>query len=298
MVTIPINDTTATSIRMILNSGNMLISSASVSQWDRAGRLPIQLGRESVLWSLEGASEESSKDKNQPLEADGPELVQADEEELQSEQLQGEVQPESEPAVAKPKKTSSQGEDLLDPNATKINRIVGVQGRTTVSLGYNVLLIQLDSILNTVMNDAEEFEALAPNLYRFAQTALAMDVSLPKYRKGAELFQHTIVRQNADYIPLKLPIITKDIISSENVFNLYQEFRNYGYRVISFAPPSALSLPVALSYGNEVPNVDGRWLDTNDWNFWYAEESWTLSLNQQAVWRLFLTASVTTSSLR
>jgi hypothetical protein len=267
MVTIPINDTTATSIRMILNSGNMLISSASVSQWDRAGRLPIQLGRESVLWSLEGASEESSKDKNQSLEADGPELVQADEEELQSEQLQGEVQRESEPAVANPKKTSSQGEDLLDPNATKINRIVGVQGRTTVSLGYNVLLIQLDSILNTVMNDAEEFEALAPNLYRFAQTALAMDVSLPKYRKGAELFQHTIVRQNADYIPLKLPIITKDIISSENVFNLYQEFRNYGYRVISFAPPSALSLPVALSYGNEVPNVDGRWLDTNDWNF-------------------------------
>jgi hypothetical protein len=272
MVTIPINDTAATSIRMILNTGNMLISTASVSQWDRAGRLPIQLGRESTLWSGEGSTEEMSLEKSHSEEDEVTDFTQSDADELQGAQQseaqqQPAVQRDTSASVPKPIKTTTQREDLLDPFATKTNKVVAVQCRSTVSLGYNVLLIQLDSILNSVMNDAEEFEALAPNLFRFARNALAIDVNLPKYKRGAELFQHTIVRQNAGYIPLKLPIITKDIISNEDVFNLYQEFRNYGYRVVSFAPPSALSLPIALSYGNEVPNVDGRWLDSNDWNF-------------------------------
>lgn len=268
LVTIPINDSTATSIRMVLTSGNVLLSTASVSQWDRAGRLPIQLGRESALWTREGSDDESLQEKTPPTEADTPDGAQAEEEETQVSLAETGTPRETQPAQeSKPKKARTPSEDVLDPNATKVNRVVSVQGKTTVSLGYNVLLIQLDSILNTAMIDESEFAALAPNLHRFSKTALTMQVTLPKYKKGAELFQHTIVRQNAEYIPLKLPIITKDIVASEDVFNLYQEFRNYGYRVISFAPPSALSLPVALSYGNEVPNVDGRWLDSNDWNF-------------------------------
>lgn len=271
MVTVPINDTTATSIRMILSSGNVLISTASVSQWDRAGRVPVQLGKESAMWTRVGSADENISDgvTQSGSEAqevgDGAELPDDDSREEPSR-----IDSERDSAVAvnpKLKKGPTQSEDLLDPHATKSNKVVTVQGRTTVSLGYNVLLVQLDSILNSVVKDPEEFEALAPNLYNFTKTALSIDVKLPKYKKAAELFQHTIVRQNGDYIPLRLPIITKDIIASENVFNLYQEFRNYGYRVVSFAPPSALSLPGALSFGNEVPNVDGRWLDANDWNF-------------------------------
>jgi len=269
MVTIPINDTTATSIRMTLSSGNVLISTASVSQWDRAGRLPIQLGQESKLWTRKGASDESPQDNNSLSDAKSPEVSQVEDEALKEDVSQAEASREALPQVTpKPTKTTAlQTEDLLDPNATKANRVLSVPGRSTVSLGYNVLLIQLDSILNTVMNESEEFEALAPHLSRFLKTAMSINIHLPRYKKSTELFQHTVVRQRADYIPLKLPIITKDIISNEDVFNLYQEFRNYGYRVISFAPPSALSLPVALSYGNEVPNVNGRWLDANDWDF-------------------------------
>lgn len=261
-VTIPINDTTAASIRILLNSGNVLLTTASVSQWDRAGRLPIQLGAQTQHWTVEPTQGEVLPADFQVMES---------QEDVAKTIVEGPTQQTQSPRVAESTaptiKQKPPMEDLLDPHSTMTNKVVDVPGVATVSLGYNVLLLQMDPIVNTIMKDEEEFRALAPNLFEFAKKALAMPVTVPKHKKSVELFQHTIVRQNSGYIPLKIPIITKDILSGDGVFNLYQEFRNYGYRVASFAPPAALSLPVALSYGREVPNVDGRWLDSNDWGF-------------------------------
>lgn len=261
-VTIPINDTAASSIRILLNSGNVLLTTASVSQWDRAGRLPIQLGAQTRNWTSErNQAAESNAEPQLSENQDDIEKLDADVPAQQA-QSSGVIE-----ATVQPVKQKPPMEDLLDPHSTMTNKVVDVPGVATVSLGYNVLLLQIDPILNTIMKDEEEFASLAPNLFGFAKKALATSITIPKYKRSGDLFQHTIVRQNASYIPLKLPIITKDIVSGEGVFNLYQEFRNYGYRVASFAPPAALSLPVALSYGREVPNVDGRWLDSNDWGF-------------------------------
>jgi hypothetical protein len=161
----------------------------------------------------------------------------------------------------------SPAEDLLDPETVKYNQVLGVAGPNSVALGYNVALIQLDPLLNDVFADETMFVALAPRLHAFLKQSLNLQVQFPNTPSAAELFQHTIVRQNGEFIPVDLPILTRDLISGTGVFNLYQDFRNFGYKVVSFANPQALSLPSALAFGTEIPKIEGRWLDSNDWNF-------------------------------
>lgn len=297
-ISIPVNDPAANILRLTLGTGNLLLTSASIAQWDRSGRLPIQVGLQSQLWrSLEKApdqildtqtqaSEQMSEDvvaeENQAVT---PATTNSSTEAAQNQQPPSTLPPpgnSSSVVVSENKagksaenskgkdskgKDSKSMDDLLDPASVKFNQVLGVSGAKSVALGYNVLLVQADPLLNSIASDEKLFAALAPNLSAFMNTALTMPVKLPQFKKGSELFQHTIVRQYSDYIPVELPILTKDLLAGDSVFNLYQEFRNFGYKTVSFAPPNALSYPDVLARGFEVPKVDGRWLDVNDWKF-------------------------------
>ncbi|NBX15799.1 MAG: hypothetical protein EBR09_00385 [Proteobacteria bacterium] len=279
---IPVTDPVVTSMRLNIASGNVLIASATVAQWDRSGRLPVQVGNQSRLWksgvdeveesdefSQETQSEDAADDPNvataeQPAAAApaAPALPAAPA--APSSAAAGRVKSEQ---TAAGEKKGKPLDELLDPESVKFNQVVRVEGGKSVALGYNALFIQLDPILNEVFLDKNLLSKLAPRLLEFIGDAQNMRVRMPPAEGGHELFQHTIVRRNAEHIPADLPILTKDLIAGNGVFNLYQEFRNFGYKVVSFAPPAALSMPAALSRANEVPKLDGRWLDSNDWRF-------------------------------
>lgn len=304
-VSIPVNDPAASLLRLSLGNGNLLLISASISQWDKSGRLPVQIGLQSSMWK----SANEGSDANQEtvpgiVEPSTDELPAGEELQSQTSTAQlattagsesGQQQPVSSagnssvlapipaaPIVSEKRsaklgdsvkgkesklKTAAPSEDLLDPARVKFNPVVSVSGSKTVAIGYNMLMLQLDPLMNTALADDSLFASLAPNLHAFVNQALSFPVSLPIVKNGSELFQHSIVRQFGDFIPVGLPILTKDLIAGQSVFNLYQEFRNFGFKVASFAPPAALSLPDALSHGHEVPKVDGKWLDSNDWKF-------------------------------
>jgi len=311
-VSIPINDPSANALRLNLGNGNLVLTSGAITQWDRSGRLPIQIGGQSGIWKsanekaglredlavADGALDEAPEDTaalsssisattNQSIDSSAttnsqppvptavptpvPTPLPAVKAEPGSRVAKDSRASKTGPVIerdAKGKaKFSSSIEDLLDPASVKFNSVVPVPGIKTVALGYNVLFVQLDPAFNDVLNDEVLMTALAPNLQSYLSHALTIPVELPSVSSGGQLFQHGIVRQFADYIPLDLPILTKDLIAGRGVFNLYQQFRNFGFKVVSFAPPSALSLPDALSRGHEVPKVEGRWLDSNDWKF-------------------------------
>ena len=305
-VTIPVNDPAANVLRLSLGTGNLLLTSASISQWDRSGRLPVQHGQLSQVWRDVTKRGEISSEAGSLTSEQGPDESAAVEDAqpqigvsatatagylAQSSQSLGGQSPNAplsstaagselkvgktnEPSRKelneqndqKPKNSISMDE-LLDPSSVKYNPILAVQGSRTVAIGYNALLIQLDPLVNSIISDEKLFSTLAPNLYAFMSQSLTAPVTLPKFERGSDLFQHTIARQFADQIPVQLPILTKELISGRNVFNLYQEFRNFGYKVVSFAPPEALAYPEVLAQGYEVPKVEGRWLDGNDWRF-------------------------------
>lgn len=317
-VTIPVSDPVASSLRLSIGSGNMLLTSAAIAQWDRSGRLPVQVGSQSDVWRTanENVAVESDLPQDNVAE-DGNEeatATQAAQAGAAGGAAQGgnssattqtgkaldnspgaarqagsatttntpnpanaqssAAEPETASSAGKPeenKKGKGRGpnpmDELLDPVSVKYNPVLTVDGHKSVALGYNAMLVQLDPILNDVFADKKLFESLAPRLHEFLEDSHNLKVELPVGARSYEVFQHTIVRQNGEFIPMDLPILTKDLISGSGVFNLYQEFRNFGYRVVSFASAKALSLPNALSQGNEIPEIEGRWLDNNDWRF-------------------------------
>lgn len=290
-VSIPVNDPAATSLRLGMGSGSVLLTSGSIAQWDRVGRLPVQVGETSSLWRSANekvaVEEEASQTPETVAEEGGEELPVLP---ANSQSAGAKVAENPVPVVTpaplankltageKGKKEASETEkktsekkvnpldELLDPESVKYNSVIDVSGSDSVALGYNVLFIQLDPALNDAFADDAQLSELAPRLHSFLQNSLNIPTQFPDVSAG-ELFQHTIVRQNAELIPVGLPILTKDLLTRSGVFNLYQEFRNYGYKVVSFAPSKALSLPDALSRGHEIPRVDGRWLEQNDWKF-------------------------------
>lgn len=267
---IPVTDPVVNSMRLNIASGNVLIASATVAQWDRSGRLPVQVGNQSRVWKSGNdevdESDEFSQEAQSEDAADDPNAATAEQPATAAPPSAAAVKGKSEQPAAGEKKGKPLDE-LLDPESVKFNQVVRVEGGKSVALGYNALFIQLDPILNEVFADKNLLSKLAPRLLEFIADAQNMRVRMPPAEGGHELFQHTIVRRNADHIPADLPILTKDLIAGNGVFNLYQEFRNFGYKVVSFAPPAALSMPAALSRANEVPKLDGRWLDNNDWRF-------------------------------
>ncbi|MEN9810423.1 MAG: hypothetical protein RLZZ488_1990 [Pseudomonadota bacterium] len=288
-VSIPVNDPAATMLRLSMGSGSVLMTSGSISQWDRVGRLPVQVGESSSLWRTANEKVSVEEESSQEVVAEeGGEESPAMPANTQSAgvKVAENSAPAAIPAQAgskvatneKGKKDGSESEkkttekkvnpldELLDPESVKYNSVIDVPGSDSVAVGYNVLFIQLDPALNEAFSNEAQLAELAPRLHSFLQNSLNIPTQIPNV-SAAELFQHTIVRQNAELIPVGLPILTKDLLTGSGVFNLYQEFRNYGYKVVSFAPSKALALPEALSRGHEIPRVDGRWLEQNDWKF-------------------------------
>lgn len=308
-VTIPVNDSTASLLRLSLGSGEVLLTSASLSQWERSGRFPVQAGKQSKVWKSANASSLlASESDGAALEPVAEEGTGADEATNPSEasKVAAPSQPSENRAVraapgdsakmplnaessnansaggfangrkaneadasknAKTKTEIQSMEELLDPASVKFNPVMSVPGEKSVAIGYNVLFIQLDPLLSRILSDERLSPALTPHLHAFKRDALLMPLSDPLNSKSSELFQQTIVRQFGEPMPVGLPILMKDLVSGRRVFNLYQEFRNFGYKSVSFAPPAALSLPDALSSAHLVGKMDGRWLDGNDWSF-------------------------------
>lgn len=325
-ISIPVNDPAASGLRLSLGSGAVLLTSGFIAQWDRSGRLPVQVGSDSLIWRsanevVETGTEETQEvnaedlmeygppagnvnaqtqtgvapvtaptpaDKQQeiPAAATAPESVASS---SSSSTTVKPAQPSSSTSSVAAAGSSRSGkqkkeaadntnqkkgkgksapikEDILDPDTVKFNPVINVSGGKSVALGYNALLIQLDPLLREAMADDALFAALAPRLYEFLNHSVNFPVQIPQV-SPVELFQHSIVRQNGELIPVDLPILTKDLISGSGIFNLYREFRNFGYKVVSFATPKALAMPDALARGSEIPRVEGRWLDSNDWKF-------------------------------
>ena len=266
-ISIPINDATANQMRIICISTNVMLMTTSVSQWEKTGRLPIQVARKSPLWkaspellNLTLPTENSSSEPNEATQSvPAPPEVDVS----GSGSAASSVVPVASGPVAG---TGATGE-ILEPSEQRANKQILVDGNRTTALGYNVLLLQLESIPREILENRELFANLAPNIAELMAQSVTFknDVAMPS--EALNVFQRSVLGAAAKEFSISDTFVAQHILESRLQFNLYARFRNYGYRVLGMAPAQFFGLSPRLSWGKEFPNMAGRWLDGNDWNF-------------------------------
>lgn len=263
-ISIPINDPTATNARFIAVSANLFLLNAQVSQSDKSGRIPIQISNESKIWQAK------------PERLTMPMTQSNDTTDLEIEELESnDKEPAKETSIPEIKYTPTnkapeqlpQTTVTLDNMEERENSQILSSSKTTTALGYNLLLLQLDTIPEAIFTNEKLFAKLAPNLAALLKNSFAVVSKLKLPALQDELFRKTILGNVLQSESGKSLPTLQQTIENTKQDNLYLRFRNYGYRSVAVAPPSVLGLRNELSYGKDIPKLDGRWLDSNDWKF-------------------------------
>jgi hypothetical protein len=295
-VSIPLNDTTATTLRVASQSARFLMLGAAVSQWDKSGRMPVQVGGRSPLWKpdpalvskerLRGEAEVALAEPAQAVtaegdapEADAVEAATADTaaeaataEAASAEGTEGSAK-ETVVAVAAPAAVSAGKKDeepakvIVDPIEETANGQRVTPGGRTAALGYNVLLLQLGDIPEALLASKGAFRAIAPNISGLlATSARSKSNSVPQDGPVA-IFHRTVLSSGTESVATENGILLQKHLGGAQNFNLYARLRNFGYKVVAVAPAPFLGLPEEVAAGREVPALERRWLGAADWPF-------------------------------
>jgi hypothetical protein len=268
VISIPVNDTTANAMRIASLSSHFYILQPKVYQREPTGRLPIQVSAKSKLWAFKGGSAAPIVPEV-PVDPAAEHILEKSEDEplpKPASPSEKEAHPEHAAGVA-PTPVAEPELPIFDPASEVENPQVSVQDKASVALGYNVLLLQLESIPQEVLADHEFFEKSAPHLFQLMKNSLQVSLT-PNLPLGSRLLFHKTVLGNGVLSEeSENPFLLKRMLEKANGETLYQRFRNYGYHVVSMGPSEAYGLNEGISYGSESPPLEGRWLTPNDWNF-------------------------------
>ncbi len=271
-LSIPINDSTATSIKIVSISSSFYLLNANVEQLEHTGRSPIRISNSSNFWLPNNTFVFTNQKSSNAKTDDEDNMV--DEEET-DEKLPDELkiydskEPNPQNTTDNSKNTQKNNlENSPDPLKQVANPQIFSNEPYTIAFGYNILYIQTPKISDLIIKNKKLFSKIAPNLSSLIEQSVVFEKNIAVSESRSENFRKFIFSDHNFLTSSNTPI-TKEEINGNISKNVYQELRKYGYKIVGISYPEAFYYNDKISESTEFSKIYGRWLEKNDWNFAY-----------------------------
>ncbi|KAB8039732.1 hypothetical protein GCL60_05575 [Silvanigrella paludirubra] len=271
-LSIPINDSTATSIKIISISSSFYLLNANVNHLEHSGRSPIRVSNTSNFWLPNNNYLVSNqKNDNQSTEDD----TSADTEDTEEEKILEDVKPEeakldefnanqnSTSNKQQPKKGVEQAQDPLNQIA---NPQILTNDNYTTAFGYNIVFLQIPKIPDFIMKNKKIFNKTAPAISNLMEQSVVFNKSISISDNASENFRRFIF-SDSNFLNSDNISIAKEEINENKNKNTYYQLRKYGYNIVGISYPEAYYFNKNISDSSEFSSIYGKWLERNDWTF-------------------------------
>ncbi|WP_186647276.1 hypothetical protein [Fluviispira vulneris] len=268
-LSIPINDSTASIIKVSSISSSFYILDASVNHTEHNARSPIRVSSQSTIWNPNKALLIASSKKISSSASDEDTLNEEDDDEdkFVDEQKPDELKPEETLAAQnQSKQIKKKNINIIDPLTQNNNPQIMTDEPYSTAFGYNIVIIQTPKISENILKNKKKFAKISPNLYSLMEQSAIFPKSISISENANENFRRFIFSDpkylNSDNIP-----ITKEEVNEKKAKNTYLELRKYGYDVVGIANPEAYFYNKQIADSADFANLNGRWLEKNEWTF-------------------------------
>ncbi|BBH53823.1 hypothetical protein [Fluviispira sanaruensis] len=269
-LSIPINDTTASIIKVISISSSFYILDASVNHTEHNARSPIRVSSQSTIWNPNKNLLIASTKKITPTANEDDSLnEEVDDEENQfvDEQKPDELKPEEATSTNnQSKQVKKKNITINDPLAQTNNSQIMTDEPYSTAFGYNIVIIQTPKISENILKNKKKLAKISPHLSSLLEQSAVFSKSISISDNANENFRRFIFSDqkylNSDNIP-----ITKEEINEKKAKNTYLELRKYGYDVVGIANPEAYFYNKQIADSSDFANLKGKWLEKNEWTF-------------------------------
>lgn len=265
-LSIPINDQTATSIKIISISSSFYLMNASVNRTERTGRSPIRVAKLSKFWTpnktfirlnqnnvFKNSTDETNSDSD---ESDEKQFDEAKIDDIPLKTVQNDTK----------LKESANSESIQDPLKQIANKQIITNDAYTTAFGYNIIFLQTPKISSTVFKNKNLFSRIAPSLSSIMEKSYIFNKNIEISENPDENFRKLIYSEPF-FLNYDNPSITKEEINENKSKNSYYELRKYGYNVVGIAYPEAYYYSKHISDTSDFASIYGKWLEKNDWIF-------------------------------
>ncbi len=266
-LSIPINDSTATTVKIISVSSSFYLLNANVNHLEYTGRSPIRVSSSSNFWNPNKTLVLSNQKKDTSIISDE---ATNDTDESDEEKIPDEVKPDELLLNSTHSNLKSQAKKTPDTIQDPLKQIANPQIITndpyTTAFGYNILFIQTPKIQELIMKNKKVFLKTAPALSSLIDQSVLFSKGINISENASENFRKFIYSDphflNAENMP-----IAKEEINENRSKNIYQELRKYGYNIVGISYPEAFYYNKKISDAADFSSIYGRWLERNDWTF-------------------------------
>lgn len=261
-LSIPINDSTPTFVKVVSVSSSFYLLNANVTHLEHSGRSPIRVSSSSKFW-IPNKSLVLTNQKKETLKSS--EDTTTESEETEEEKIPDEIKPD-EVILNQPKSNSKIQEPIQDPLKQIANSQIITEDPYTTAFGYNILFIQTPKIPDSIIKNKELFVKTAPVLSSLMDQSVIFSKKISISENASENFRKFIFSDphflNSDNMP-----IIKEEVNENKSKNIYQELRKYGYNIVGISYPEAFYYNKNISEAADFSSIYGRWLERNDWIF-------------------------------
>lgn len=266
---IPINDSTATAIKIVSVSSSFYLLNGNVNNIESSGRSPIRISENSNFWSAnkellvsnQKKAEEDDESKEQEAAELEKQLEDSRPEEAKLEELIDEQN-----AVTPKKKEVKKLEAIKDPLTQIANQQILTNDLYTTAFGYNILFLQLPEINENIIANAKAFKKAAPNLAQIYGQSHIFNKSIHINNSASENFRKFIYSDHNFIFSDNIPIVKEEINDNKHR-NTYYQLRKYGYNIVGISYPQAFYYNQGISETTNFSKIYGKWLEKNDWNY-------------------------------
>lgn len=276
-ITIPVNDSSAGNVRIISVSSSMYLLDATVNLIAQNGRIPIKVANNSALWFSNSnlvIQKKIENQENQIAEDAAFEELEGDDDSHEGEESSAtaedaDVETKQASVTEKVQETEKPSPavkaDVVDPLTQVTNPQILVKEPYSTAFGYNVVFVQMDGLSEALLNDSKAFAKIAPNIFNFSKKALFLKSQVSSLPENESIFRDTIFL--GSHFARHDSAIVNNILTRDQLQNVYYRFRKFGYKVLSVAPPNAVSFPENETSGASFRGLYSKWLGSDDWIF-------------------------------
>nr|BFD32983.1 hypothetical protein GTC16762_26010 [Pigmentibacter ruber] len=268
---IPINDSTATSIKVASISSSFYLLNANVNHIEHTGRSSIHISATSNFWTANKdylISNQKSVEEN--------DIETNDQEDLEEEKLLEEGKPEEakfdelvtnqKPFNGLKKDPKKNDQTIQDPLNQIANQQIITNDLYTTAFGYNIVFLQLPKLSDNILQNKKLLSKSAPNLFKLMEQSVIFNNSIEISENVSENFRKFIYSNTPQLNSENLPIIKEEINENKNN-NTYYLLRKYGYNIVGISYPESYFYSRGISETSDFSSLYGKWLEKNDWNF-------------------------------
>ncbi|APJ03081.1 hypothetical protein [Silvanigrella aquatica] len=265
-ISIPINDSTAASIRIMSVSSSFYILNANVNHIDHTGRSPIRVSNSSQFW-MPNKSLIITNPKKENINSNDD---NNDNDEFDDDKIPDEIKPEevlqNHPQNNIKSQAKKTEETVQDPLKQSSNPQLITNDSYTTAFGYNILYIQTPKISENILKNKKIFNHIAPSLSSIMDQSVIFSKSISISDNTSENFRKFIFSDH-NFLNSENIFISKEEINEYKSKNIYQELRKYGYNIVGISHPESYYFNKNISDSSEFTSIYGRWLERNDWTF-------------------------------